>query len=95
MTVPAQTIYALTAAQLAQATFVAGAAGTSDDIYVQAYDGTALFRLERERACRGRAGTNHAPTVSLPAGANVAPTAAQTLQRLRACSAAAMSMAIR
>ena len=37
--VPAETVYALTAAQLAQATFVAGAAGTSDDIYVQAYDG--------------------------------------------------------
>ena len=39
--VPAQTITAMTAAQLAQATFVAGAAGTYDDILVQAFDGKA------------------------------------------------------
>ena len=37
--VPAQTITAMSAAQLAQATFVAGAAGTADDIYVEAFDG--------------------------------------------------------
>src|SRR5207248_1352698 len=37
--VPAQTIYQVTAAQLAQTTFLAGAAGTTDGIYVEAYDG--------------------------------------------------------
>ena len=37
--VPAQTIYEVTAAQLAQTSFVAGASGTADDIYVQAFDG--------------------------------------------------------
>jgi hypothetical protein len=37
--VPAGNPYAVTAAQLAQTTFVAGAAGTSDDLYAIAYDG--------------------------------------------------------
>src|SRR5262249_37000512 len=40
--VPAQTPYKITAAQLAQTTFVAGASGTSDDLFVIAYDGTLL-----------------------------------------------------
>jgi hypothetical protein len=31
----------VTAAQLAQTTFVAGSGGTSDDLYVKAYDGQA------------------------------------------------------
>ncbi|WP_249154380.1 M10 family metallopeptidase [Bradyrhizobium manausense] len=39
--VPAQTAYAVTAAQLAQTTYVAGSGGTSDDLYVKAYDGQA------------------------------------------------------
>ena len=32
---------------------VAGAAGTADDINVQAFDGQPLFGMERRRACRG------------------------------------------
>ena len=39
--VPAQTAYTVTAAQLAQTTYVAGSNGTSDDLYVKAYDGQA------------------------------------------------------
>ena len=34
--------YKISAAQLAQTTFVAGAAGVSDDLFVIAYDGKAL-----------------------------------------------------
>jgi Cadherin domain/Peptidase M10 serralysin C terminal/Matrixin len=37
--VAANTVYAISEAQLAQTTFVVGAAGTSDDLYVQAWDG--------------------------------------------------------
>jgi hypothetical protein len=37
--VPRDVMYPLTAAQLAQTTFVAGAAGTSEDLFVKAYDG--------------------------------------------------------
>jgi hypothetical protein len=37
--VPAQTIYQVSGAELAQTTFVAGASGVTDDIYVQAFDG--------------------------------------------------------
>ena len=77
-TVPAQTIYALTAAQLAQATFVAGAAGTSDSIYVQAFDGVAYSGWNA--SVNVAVPANHAPIVNMPAGANVTATAAQTLQ---------------
>ena len=60
----------ISAAQLAQITYVAGAAGTSDKIYVQAYDGQPLFGMEcGMHVARGRR-LNHAPTVNLPAGAN-------------------------
>jgi hypothetical protein len=37
--VPTNTVVALNAAQLAQTTYVAGAAGTSDALFVMAYDG--------------------------------------------------------
>jgi hypothetical protein len=37
--VPAGTVYSITAAQLAQTSFVAGAAGTSDNVYAMATDG--------------------------------------------------------
>ena len=37
--VPTGTAYAVSAAQLAQTSFVAGAAGASDDLFVIAYDG--------------------------------------------------------
>jgi hypothetical protein len=39
--VPAETMYPVTPAQLAQTAFVAGAAGTSDDLFVNAHDGHA------------------------------------------------------
>jgi hypothetical protein len=38
---PAQTSFLVTAAQLAQTTFVAGSAGTSADLYATAFDGRA------------------------------------------------------
>ena len=40
MVVPANTPYAISVPQLAQTAFVVGAAGTSDDLFVQASDGT-------------------------------------------------------
>ena len=77
--VPAQTITAMSAAQLAQATFVAGAAGTSDTIYVEAYDGQTYSGWNTSVQV-AVAGVNNAPTVNLPSGASVPATAAQTLQ---------------
>ena len=78
--VPAQTIYQLSAAQLAQTTFVAGAAGISDKIYVQAYDGHS-YSGWNTYVNLNVAGTNAAPTVTTPAGANVnASSAAQVFQ---------------
>ena len=41
----AGTTFGLTAAQLAQTVFVAGAAGVSDDIYMQVSDGQAVSSL--------------------------------------------------
>jgi hypothetical protein len=75
--VPAQTIYAVSAAQLAQTTFVAGASGTSDDLYVEAYDGHAYSGWN---AHVNVAVANNPPQVSLPSGANVSATAGQSLQ---------------
>jgi len=40
--VAAGTPFKITGAQLAQTTFVAGASGTNDDLFVIAYDGKAL-----------------------------------------------------
>ena len=79
VTVPAQTIYQVTAAQLAQATFVAGAGGSADDIYVQAYDGTAYSGWNTSVHVAVPGAVNHAPTVNRPAGANVTANAAQAL----------------
>jgi hypothetical protein len=77
--VPAGNPYAVTAAQLAQTTFVAGAAGTSDDLYAIAFDGQAYsgngvlseFHVNVT-------GVNHAPMVTVPS-ANVAASAGQSL----------------
>ena len=77
--VPAQTIYQLTAAQLAQATFVAGAGGAADDIHVQAYDGTAYSGWNASVHVAVHGAVNHAPTVNLPAGANFTTNAAQSI----------------
>jgi hypothetical protein len=76
--VPAQTIYQVSAAQLAQTTFVAGANGTSDDIYVEAFDGQAYSGWNAH--VNVAVAPNHAPTVSLPSGASVAAGAGQSLQ---------------
>ena len=79
--VAAQTIYQVSAAQLAQTTFVAGNSGTADDLYVQAFDGQAYSGWN---VCVNLsvAGTpNSAPTVSLPSGASVtASSSGQTIQ---------------
>jgi hypothetical protein len=79
-TVAAQTITAMTAAELAQATFVAGAAGSIDYIYVQAYDGTAYSGWNDRVQLAVPGGANHAPTVSLPSGNSVNPAAGQSVQ---------------
>jgi hypothetical protein len=42
---PAGTTFSVSAAQLAQTVFVIGAAGTSDDLFVQVTDGVALSNL--------------------------------------------------
>jgi hypothetical protein len=77
--VPAATIYQVSAAQLAQTTFVAGALGTFDDLYVESYDGIAYSGWS-SHVHLTVGGVNHAPTVSLPAGANASVTVGQTLQ---------------
>ncbi len=69
---------AVTAAQLAQATFVAGAAGISDNICVQAYDGNSYSGWNTSVHVTA-AGVNNAPTVNLPSGASVNPAAGQSL----------------
>ena len=68
--VPAQTEYAVTAAQLAQTTFVAGSAGTSDDLYAKAYDGQAYsgggYYSYFHVNTTGASGADHAPVVTVP-----------------------------
>jgi Ca2+-binding RTX toxin-like protein len=81
--VPAQTIYQVTAAQLAQTTFVAGADGVTDDIYVEAFDGKVYsgwnthVNLSVPAAASGQ---NTAPTVTTPSGVNVGASAGQSFQ---------------
>jgi hypothetical protein len=74
----AQTIVELTAAQLAQATYVAGAAGTADGIYLDVFDGQAYSGWLTGVYLTATA--NHAPQVSLLAGANVVASAGQSMQ---------------
>src|SRR5262249_1307389 len=71
-TVPERTIYAVNAAQFAQATFVAGTAGALDGIYVQAFDGLAYSGWNSVV----RVAANHAPVVNVPL-ANVSADAKQ------------------
>jgi len=80
--VPAETIYQVSAAQLAQATFVAGASGTSDDLYVEDYDGHSYsgWNAHVNVSASVASGQNPAPTIILPSGTNVSATAGQTLQ---------------
>jgi hypothetical protein len=77
--VPADTIYQVSAAQLAQTTFVAGAAGTSDNIYVEAFDGHT-YSGWNTFVDVSVAGQNPPPQVSLPSGANVAASASEVFQ---------------
>jgi hypothetical protein len=78
--VPSDYVYWISAAQLAQTSFVAGAAGTSDELRVLAYDGQAysdnnvFARLNVDVA---GVNPNHAPVLTVPS-ANVAATAGET-----------------
>ncbi len=76
--VAAGVIYPVSAAQLAQTSFVTGAAGTADDLYVQDYDGKAYsgWNAHVQVAVPN---TNAAPTISLPSGTAVSATAGQSL----------------
>ena len=69
--------HAFAASQLAQTTFVAGAKGITDDLYVLAYDGTAFSGLDYTAFHVGVA-PNRAPVLTLPA-TNVSATAGQTI----------------
>ena len=71
---PAGTTFGLTAAQLAQTVFVAGASGVSDDVYVQVSDGHAVSGLGNFHV---NAAVNHAPVLTV---ANVSAVPGQTLQ---------------
>jgi Ca2+-binding RTX toxin-like protein len=75
---PAQTVFALSAAQLAQTTFVAGAASSSDALSVMAYDGQDYSNNTHFSSFNVNVpGVNHAPVVTIPQ-ANVSATAGQS-----------------
>ena len=76
--VPAETIFQVTAAQLAQATFVAGFPGSADDIFVQAFDGKA-YSGWNTGVHMEVVGVSHAPTVDLLQGSSVQASAAQSI----------------
>jgi hypothetical protein len=59
--VPANTVYTISAAQLAQVTFVAGAAGASDDLIVWASDNKVVSNMGEFHV---NVAVNHAPVVS-------------------------------
>jgi hypothetical protein len=74
----------LSAAQFAQTIFRTGAAGTSDDLFVAAWDGTSwstgnIGGVASELHLNVAASGNHAPAVTVPS-ANVAATAGQVFQ---------------
>jgi Ca2+-binding RTX toxin-like protein len=81
---PADTMNALTAAQFAQLTFVAGPGGTSDDLYVKVSDGQAYTAWSEFHV--NVAGGNRAPVVTAPP-ASVSATSGQVLQVSTLCSA--------
>jgi hypothetical protein len=79
--VPSQDAYLITAAQLAQTTFVAGAAGTSDELRVIAYDGqtysnNSVFNYLNVNVAGVNA--NHAPVITVPS-ANVSASPGQVI----------------
>jgi Tol biopolymer transport system component len=73
------TVYTLTAAQLAQTTFVAGAKGVSDDILVMAYDGHHNSNNTNWSEVFVDANINRPPQLTFPNGTHVAATGNQTL----------------
>jgi hypothetical protein len=73
--VAAQTVIELTAAQLAQTTFVAGSGGT-DSLGVMAFDGQAYSGNTSFSPFHVTVAGNHAPVVTVPS-ANVAASAGQ------------------
>ena len=75
--VPAQTVIGLTAADLAQTTFVAGALGITDDLGVMAFDGTD-YSGNTSFAPIHVTAVNHAPVVTVPQ-VNVGAHTGQTL----------------
>ena len=79
--VSAQTPTPVTAAQLAQTTFVAGAASTSDDLLVIVYDGKTFSNggvYSEFHVNVAAATTNQAPVLTVPS-ANVSATAGQSI----------------
>jgi hypothetical protein len=72
--VAAQTVTFVSAAQLAQTSFVAGSDGVSDDLYVQAFDGRTVSSWSEFHV-----NVDHAPVVTV-ASPNVPATAGQSLQ---------------
>jgi Calx-beta domain/Subtilase family len=72
-----QTVVALSAAQVAQTTFVAGSSGSTDALGVMVYDGhTYSGNTSFSQFSVSVAGVNHAPVVTIPQ-ANVAASAGQ------------------
>ena len=77
--VPDQTVVALGVNEVAHATFVAGPAGSSDDLRVLAYDGQAYSGNTFSHFNVNVAGVvNHPPVVTVPS-ANVAASAGQSI----------------
>jgi hypothetical protein len=78
--VPVQTSVLVTAAQLAQTTFVAGTPGASADLYAIAYDGQTYSGngVASEFHVNVAGAVNHAPVLTVPS-ANVAASAGQSL----------------
>jgi serralysin len=70
-------VHTLTSTQLAQTTFVAGAAGVTDDLFVIAYDGKALSGPDYVEF-HVNVAPNHAPVLTVPS-TNVTATAGQTI----------------
>ena len=75
----AGTVYTLSAAQLAQTSFVAGASGVTDDLLVMAYDGHSYSNNTNWSEFHVNSGPNQAPQISFPNGANVPASAGQSL----------------
>jgi uncharacterized protein YhfF len=72
--IAAGTSFGVSAAQLAQLVFVAGAAGTTDDLSMQLSDGHAVSGIGQFHVY-----VNHAPVLTVPAS-NISANAGQTLQ---------------